>query len=120
MSVEIVSLENLGRGACVEKFDDCLQQVLDNILDPNTGTAARAVTLKVTIKPNEARTLCAVSIACDPKLVFPKPFMTEMFVGSDGKKAIATEHNPNQEELTGMGNSVAKTYRLHSSEEGKK
>lgn len=113
MSVQIVSLENLGRGACIEKFDDCLQEVLDNILDPNTGTAARSVTLKVTFKPNEARTLCAVAIACDSKLASPKPFMTEMFVGSDGKKAIATEHNPNQEEIPGMGNSVAKTYRLH-------
>jgi len=113
MPVEIVSLENLGRGAAVEKFDDCLQQVLENILDPNTGASARAVTLKVTIKPNENRTLCSVSIACDPKLVFPKPFVTEMFVGSDGGKVIATEHNPKQDPLFHEGEKEGKLYKLN-------
>lgn len=43
---EIVSLENIGRGAALERFDVELQKVLENVLDPNTKpTATRKVTL---------------------------------------------------------------------------
>jgi|LDZT01.1.fsa_nt_gi hypothetical protein len=117
---EVVSLDNLGRGAAVEKFDDCLQEVLDNIIDPNTGIETRSVTLKVSIKPNDKRTLCTVAIKCESKLASAKPFITEMFVGTDGNKAVATEHNPNQEEIpfNGKNKEEVKIYKLNK--EGEK
>jgi hypothetical protein len=96
---ERVSLDNLGRGAAIERFDDELRRVLENILDPNTTIAKRSVTLKVTIKPDEERALCQVDVDCKSSMAPVRPFKTNMFVGRDSHGVIATEHNPNQMRL---------------------
>lgn len=49
-----MTLANLGGGAAVERFQEELQKVITNILDPNTeAQAKRSVVLKVTIKPEK-------------------------------------------------------------------
>jgi len=54
--LETVSLDNLGGGAAVEKFNDELVEVLRNIQDPNTSpTAMREIKLTVSLKPAEDR-----------------------------------------------------------------
>ncbi len=94
---ELVSLGTLARGACIERFDDAFARILDNILDPNSSaTAKREVNLKVTVKPDEKRSFCTVSICCTAKTAPPINVQTQIFVGTDGKHAIATEHNPQQ------------------------
>lgn len=93
---EPVTLATLGRGACIERFDDELKRVLDNILDPNTADGARSVTLKVSILPNEERTSAAVSIAVDSSVKGPKAVPTMIFIGKDRGNAVAFEHNPEQ------------------------
>lgn len=98
---EYVSLENLGHGAAAEMFLTELQRVIENISDPNTKPdAVRGVTLKVKIKPNKDRNFCAVEIACDGKLASLQPFETQMYVGMDKGKGVATEYNPEQAHLT--------------------
>jgi len=78
----VVSLENLGRGAAVEQFDDALQKVLININDPNTPAKAnRQVTLKVTIKPSENRDIANVAIEVTPKLAPAQPTTTAIAIG---------------------------------------
>lgn len=53
---EKLSLVNLGGGAAVEMFDEALEKVLENILDPNTeAKTKRVITLKMTISPAENR-----------------------------------------------------------------
>ncbi len=96
-ATEIVSLANLGKGAAVERFDDMLTQVLENVMDPNTNpTAKREVTLRVILQPNKDRSFCEVSVSCSGKLAPPINVQTNIFVGRDGKRVLATEHNPQQ------------------------
>jgi len=47
---EPLTLETLADGACVERFNDALLSVLENLADPNTGTKTREVVLKVKIQ----------------------------------------------------------------------
>lgn len=93
-----VTLENLGLGASVEKFEDALRKVLDNILDPNTlATVAREVILRVKIKPSEERTDATVLIDCQAKLASLKAFPTRIFIGkSINGQPEAHEVNANQ------------------------
>jgi len=96
---ESLTLENIGLGAGVEKFEQALKQVLENCLDPNTPEKAiREITLKVKIKPlNEARTEAAVTIDCIPKLAPAKTFPTRIFLGKDIRGNVeAHEVNANQ------------------------
>ena len=99
---EIVSLDNLGRGAAVEKFDDELRKVLENILDPNTTLAAREVTLKVKLTPDETRGISVTDIVCSSKIAPRKPFRTTLFVGKDVDGVVATEPNPGQISIKGF------------------
>jgi len=96
---DLVSLANLGRGGAIERFDDEFQRALDNVLDVNTGEGARTVTLKVKLKPNSARTFCEVNISCSASLASAKPFATQIFVGKERGKGIATEYDPEQLKL---------------------
>jgi len=100
---EIVSLEQLGGGAVSEMFGSELEKAIRNIADPNTDAVKkRAITLKVSMKPNKDRNLCEVEISCDSKLAPVSPFQTAMFVGVDHKsgEAKATEYYPEQMGLT--------------------
>ena len=100
MEVEdLVSLANLGRGGAIERLDDEFQRALENILDPNTGESARTETLKVKMKPNADRTWCNVDVSCSATLASAKPFGTQIFVGKQRGKAIASEYNPEQLKL---------------------
>lgn len=92
-----VTLDNLGGGAVLEMFEDALQQVLDNIMDPNTKpTSVREVTLKIKIKPDEDRELAQVEVLPSVKLANVNAYPTQLFLGKDGGKAVATEYNPKQ------------------------
>lgn len=98
---QYVSLDNLGHGAAAEMFQNELERVIANISDPNTKPeAARGVILKLSIKPNKDRTFCAVSISCDGKLAPVQPFETQMFIGMDKGKGVASEYNPAQSHIT--------------------
>jgi len=92
-----VCLATLGSGAAAEMFDDELGKALNNIVDVNTDPkAAREVTLKVTIRPNEDRTFGAVTIAASSKLAPVKSAGTAFFIGRKAGKAIAMERDPRQ------------------------
>ncbi|MBC2741569.1 MAG: hypothetical protein HGJ93_00590 [Desulfosarcina sp.] len=97
ISDEKLSLSNLGGGAAIERFDDELRAVLDNIADPNTvENAAREVVLKVKIKPKE-RDYARVEIICSSKLAPADSYNTNIYIGADVKgRSEAFEHNPEQ------------------------
>jgi hypothetical protein len=96
------SLLNLGRGSAIERFDDELARVVDNILDVNTTDAARTITLTVTFKPAKDRGRCDVGVKIASKLAPAEPFETVIFVGRDGRGPIAVEHNPDQMKMSFM------------------
>lgn len=93
---ERVSLANLARGAALERFDDELQRVLNNIADPNTAEGMRELKLTVKIKPDASRSTGKVEIICSSKTQPAKPCATTIFIGQEGRQAIAFEHDPEQ------------------------
>ena len=97
---EIVSLETLNGGAVVERFNIALQEVLDNIIDPNTvATKERSIVLKITLKPDEDRELCAVKITSEAKLAPIAPLGTHFFIGMKGGKGVACERSIRQSDM---------------------
>ena len=96
MDREIVSLENLGRGAALEKFQDEWNKVVRNIVDPNTTM------LKVSLKPDDDRSLCAYKVICTSSLAPLKEFKGDVFVGVERGEVVATEPNKNQAILPGF------------------
>ena len=96
---ELVSLCSLAMGAAVERFDDELEKVVQNILDPNTDSGAREISLKVKIIPNEARDFCAVRVLCSSRMASPKSFETHIYIGRDTHGVKITEYHPDQMKL---------------------
>lgn len=79
-----VSLEEFTGGALQEKFDTALNQVLKNLLDPNTPWKnKRGVTVKITFQQNEDRDDVSVDVAVETKLAAVKPIGTRMSIGRD-------------------------------------
>ncbi len=100
---EKVSITNLLGGGIIEMVDDELQRVADNILDPNTKeTAARTVTLKITLKPDVDRSIAQTSVDVQAKLAPVRPQATRLFVGQQRGKGVLVEHNPQQQPLPGV------------------
>jgi hypothetical protein len=97
MSEQFVSLDTLGQGAAIEKFEDELNRVLENILDPNTKpTAARSVTLTVTVKPDEDRSFANTMIEVKSKLAPSRAVGTAIYIGRHAGRAVATERDTRQ------------------------
>lgn len=90
------TLATLAKGAAIERFDDELQRVLNNIIDPNTAEGKRCITLKVEIKPDPDRVTAAVHVSCSSKLMPSKPCSTLFYVGKERGQGVAFEHNPEQ------------------------
>lgn len=97
---EQVSLDTLGFGAAAEMFQAELEKLVFNIADPNTKPELkRNITLKLVVKPTKDRSMCAVEIHCDSKLAPVLPFESTMFVGVEHGVAVASEYNPQQQQL---------------------
>jgi hypothetical protein len=96
-----VSLETLGQGAALERFNLALQDVLDNIQDVNTDPKkARTVTLKATIKPSEDREVGSIVVDVVSKLAPIAPFDVRVFLGRDTEgKGYASEWKSPQQAL---------------------
>lgn len=96
-----VSLETLAGGAVEERFTDELQNVLKNILDPNTEwKTKRKINLSITFEPSEERTFSRVTFDVKSTLTPQKTVATALYIGKDGRgRAIAEEmmkQNPGQ------------------------
>lgn len=98
-STEKMSLVNLCGGAAVERFDDALQDVLQNIGDPNTEDGAREITLKVKIKPADNRSILHIEVSCAPKLKPAFSISTTAFMGKSVGGAEAYELLQDQQPL---------------------
>ena len=96
-----VSLSTIGGGAAVERFDDELRRVLDNIIDPNTPPKAmRKVTLEVKIKPDVDREIGQVEIVVKSQIAPAEAYETKFIIGKDMGRGVATEYiSPKQRTL---------------------
>jgi len=96
--VSEITLANLGGGAAIEKVQEELGRVVENILDPNTNaTASRSIVLTITFKPAKDRSFGDVEVATQAKLAPSTAFSTRAFFGADKEgKHVAFEDNPKQ------------------------
>lgn len=117
---ERVSLQNLSRGAVVERFDDELAKVLDNIMDPNTTLAGRKITITVSIKPDKDRSVGAVGVSCKSAMAPAMGLTSTIFIGRDKSGAVATEYDPKQSMLPGINEQKAEVTPLKSMNGGAK
>lgn len=100
-----ITLANLGGGAAVEKFEDELNKVIENILDPNTDPGAkRSIRLDVTIKPTSDRKFGQVDIVAAAKLAPAIAFETQAFFGRVQGELVAYEDNPRQTTIEDFAN----------------
>lgn len=81
-----VNLEEFAGGALQEKFDIAMQQVLANMLDPNTPWKnKREINIKVSFEQNEDRDDTTVDVSVVPKLAASKSIGTRMAIGKNIK-----------------------------------
>lgn len=81
-----VNLEEFAGGALQEKFDVAMNQVLANMLDPNTPWKnKREINIKVTFEQNEDRDDTNVDVSVVPKLAAVKSIGTRMAIGKNIK-----------------------------------
>ncbi len=95
-----LTLDNLAAGAVRELFEQELDRVLANILDPNTpATAKRSIRLDITIEPNEARNACSTGVEASSKLAPFKGAGGVIFVGRRKGQPIALVNDMEQTQL---------------------
>ena len=103
--LEKLSLTTIKDGAAVEMFDNCLDQVLQNIADINTNLKDREIKLTVKIKPSKDRSFIAYAIFCDPKLQSQEPEAAMAMLRLDNRgRSYAVVQKKQQGELPFTGN----------------
>lgn len=101
MKNSLINFATLAGGAVEEKLQYALSEVADNIADPNTDPKkARKITMTLTVKPNEQRTIANVEIDVKTSLAAPIGISTTLMIDRDEKgKAVVSEiygNDPNQ------------------------
>jgi hypothetical protein len=100
--MEKLSFTTLAGGGVQEKLQYALDEVAANIADPNTDAKkTRKVTMTLTLKPNEQRSIANLEIDVKTSLVAPVGISTTLMIDHDEKgKAVASEipygKDPNQ------------------------
>lgn len=102
----IKSLSDLMDGGVEERFNEALDRVWANVFDPNTSpTAARELTLKVKIKPNERRDSCDFRVDVTPKLApmnsLTQTVMLELMGDGRIRATERTDQIPGQIDMEG-------------------
>lgn len=96
-----LSFSTLAGGGVEEKLQFALKEVAENIADPNTDAKkARKITMTLTLKPNEARTISNLDIDVKTSLVAPMGISTTLMIDRDtAGQIVASEiygKDPNQ------------------------
>ena len=86
---KIVDLNSFADGAMAERFNQELQKVLDNIVDPNTDPKkVRKVTLTVSISSNDKRELANVSVQAKSTMSPAKNIETQLLMDYDSNGKV--------------------------------
>lgn len=96
-SKEKLTLETIKGGALVEQFNIALGRVLVNILDINTTTTPREISMVIKISPNDDRTFLELSAGVKTKLAGqPTVKATADLSVDDHGRAVAFSRPSNQ------------------------
>jgi hypothetical protein len=101
---QALCLETLREGTAVERFNDALVVVFENMTDFNTDAKVkRSITLKVEFVPNEERTRFKQIITCVSKVAPAKAVEGYGYIIQDKDGTHGLEYNPEQPELPMIG-----------------
>lgn len=103
-----VTLYSLAGGRAAELFQEELQSVIENVMDPNTELeTTREIKLTVKIKPDGERRAATVDVLCTSKIAPIHSVDTRIFFGKNRKgDLIIVESNPEQLKFDHMGPQV--------------
>lgn len=77
-----INLERLAGGAFVEKLNEALMQVAENIQNPNTeATTKRQINIAIKFAPNKSRQVINTQISVTTKLAATEAIDTQMVMG---------------------------------------
>ena len=94
------SILQMARGAIQERADYEITRILENILDPNTSaTAARRLTLTLTLKPDDTRQNIAVGVVAKSALAATNPVTTSLYVADDDTVVEMVPQIPGQMDM---------------------
>lgn len=93
MKNELINFATLAGGGVQEKLQYALSEVADNIADPNTDAKkTRKITMTLTMKPNEQRTIANLEVDVKTSLAAPVGISTTLMIDRDDQgRAIASE-----------------------------
>jgi len=96
-----LSFSTLAGGGVEEKLQYALDEIAANIADPNTDAKkVRKVTMTLTLKPNEQRSIATLEVDVKTSLAQPVGISTTLMIDRDEKgRAVASEiygKDPNQ------------------------
>ncbi len=95
-----LSLATIKGGAAVEMVDTALQEILENIIDPNTSaTAKRKVTLTLSLAPDQERVSMHVGIDVRSSFAPHEAVGTIAFIAHTRDGVVAVENDPKQRQL---------------------
>lgn len=118
MSDERMSVATMSGGAVVEQFDEAIQRVLENIVDPNTvAKAKRTVTLKVVLHPDEERELCGFAASVQVGMAPAAAINGRAWLAQTRDGVVALEHDPKQRNFI-REDEKAEVRPLHAVEGG--
>lgn len=91
--MEKMSFATLAGGGVEEKLQYALDEVAANIADPNTEPKkVRKITMTLTLKPNDSRTVADMAIDVKTALAAPVGISTTLMIDRDEKgKPVASE-----------------------------
>jgi len=96
-----LSFTTLAGGGVEEKLQYALDEVAENIADPNTDAKkVRKVTMTLTLKPNEQRTIANLEVDVKTSLAAPVGISTTLMIDRDERGNIVASEiygkDPNQ------------------------
>lgn len=107
------SILQMARGAIQERADYEMSALLGNILDPNTSaTAARKLTITLTLKPDDTRQNITVSCVAKSTLAATNPVTTALYVADEDTIVEMVPQIPGQMSVDGAEQEALPTLKL--------
>lgn len=96
-----LNLGSIARGAAIELFDKCLNDVARNIADPDTpAEAGRAITITFKFKPEGDRRAVEVTTSAKTTLAGAKDHASKIYLGKDTENhPVVFDQDPRQDVL---------------------
>lgn len=92
-----ITFSTIAGGALEERFQQELEKVIKNMIDPNTNhKTAREITVKIKFNGNEQRNIAGVDYSIASKTAPVKTISTAIMFGEDGTGKVVTAEILNQ------------------------